>query len=239
MIADTAAELREIARAARDASGYFPALYARVTAEVAAAVEQRGFEDGRRMDELATTFARYYTRALRRESPRPRCWEASWKVVGDQDLLVVQHLLLGINAHVNHDLPQAVVDVADRGGDLAAMRGDFDAINAILASSYSQVMDDLDRATRWADEAATLGGTTAFNFSLHAARRQAWSAAERLHPLGREGRRAYLAELDRLVSALAYLVTRPAFPMSLLARLARRLENRDPRAVTAALLGER
>lgn len=37
-------------------------------------------------------------------------------------LLVVQHLLLGIEAHVNFDLPQVLVSVADREGDLAAAR---------------------------------------------------------------------------------------------------------------------
>ncbi len=50
---------------------------------------------------------------------RPRCWQASWDVAGDASLLIVQHLLLGINADVNHDLALAVVEVADQTGDLA------------------------------------------------------------------------------------------------------------------------
>lgn len=239
MIAETAEELRQIARASPDATGYFPALYSRVTTDVAAAVEERGFEDGRRMDRLATAFARYYTRALHRTIPRPRCWQATWNVVGDPNLLVVQHLLLGINAHVNHDLPQAVVEVARELGDLAAMRGDFDAINDVLASSYGRVVADLDRVARWTNEAGCLGGTAAFNFSLNRARRQAWGAAERLHGLDRDAAGGYVAELDHLVSVLAYLITRPAFPVNLLVVLARRLERSDPREVTAALLGDR
>lgn len=239
MIADTAAELREIARASTDAAGYFPALYSRITTDVAAAVERRGFEDGRRMDTLATTFASYYTRSLRGTVPRPRCWQASWDVRTETNLLVVQHLLLGINAHVNYDLPQAVVEVARGVGDLEAMRSDFNAINEVLASSYSRVVEDLDRVSRWTSEAGFLGGRAAFNFSLTAARRQAWGAAERLSVLdGQEGA-AYVAELDGLVSVLAYLITKPAFPVNFLARLARRLETRDARVVTAALLGER
>jgi hypothetical protein len=47
----------------------------------------------------------------------------------------------------------------------------------------------------------------------------------------------YLHELDRLVCVLAYLVTRPKSPGSVLVNLARRLEQRDPVKVTAALLG--
>jgi len=41
------------------------------------------------------------------------------------------------------------------------------------------------------------------------------------------------------VSVLAYLITRPVCPVALAAWLARRFEQRDPRAVTRTLLGTR
>ena len=75
-----------------------------------------------------------------------------------------------------------------------------------------------------------------FNFSLRAARAQAWSTAERLYALDEPQRRTYVAELDRLVSVLAYMITRPAFPASLFVAAARHLEERDPRKVIAVLL---
>jgi hypothetical protein len=99
------------------------------------------------------------------------------------------------------------------------------------------VLHDLDRVSRWTNEVATLGGGRLFNFSLRVARDQAWGAAGRLYPLDADGAAAYRAELDRLVSVLAFLVTRPVLPLRLLLPLARRLEERDPRTVTAALLG--
>jgi hypothetical protein len=43
--------------------------------------------------------------------------------------------------------------------------------------------------------------------------------------------------LDRLVTVLAYLVTRPPAAARPLLFLARRLEESDPRTVTRALLG--
>ncbi len=46
-----------------------------------------------------------------------------------------------------------------------------------------------------------------------------------------------MQELDRLVSTLAYLVTRPALPVRVLLLVVRRFEVRDPPRVTAALLG--
>jgi hypothetical protein len=232
-------QLRGIARAATDASGYFPALYARVTARVGERAAAGGFDDPARMDRFVACFAGYYVRAFEREVAPPRCWQATWDVAGQGDLLIVQHLLLGINAHVNHDLALAVVELADDAGDLAALRPDFDAINDVLAETYALVLRDLDRVSRWVNLAATLGGSRLFNFSLEVARDRAWGAAVRLHPLGPAERAAYRAELDDLVSVLAYLVTRPPPLVRPLVAVARRLEEHDPRRVTAALLDER
>ena len=235
-IGKVAAELRSIALEATDATGYFAALYASFTARVAASVEEKKFDDPERMERFAVAFANLYVKAFRREIPRPSCWQASWNVVENSELLILQHLLLGINAHVNHDLPQAVVAVAG-DGDLEPIRDDFNTINDLLADTNQSVIDNLDRVSRWANEAAGLGGGRAFNFSLRVARGQAWGAAGRIHALEGEARKAYIAELDRLVTVLAFLVTQPLAPVRPLVWLARRLEENDPRKVTAALLG--
>lgn len=237
MIGDTAAELRAVALAATDASGYFPALYSVVTSRIAAAIADGQFEDGPRMDRFATTFAELYVGAHADRAAAARCWRATWDVAGDRRLLIVQHLLLGINAHVNYDLAQAAVAVAGPGGDLATVRPDFDAINDVLADTYTTVIRDLDRVSRWVNVAASMGGGRVFRFSLRVARDRAWDAAVRLHGLDGDGRRRYLAELDDLVSVLAYLVANPGPVPELAARLARRLEEQDPLVVTRALLG--
>jgi len=212
-------------------------MYARVTGQIAGSIDTGRFDDGERMDKFATVFATRYVNAFRRSIPRPACWQASWDVAGDQGLLIVQHLLLGINAHVNYDLPQAVVAVARDTGDLASVRGDFDAVNDVLAATSVGVLKDLDRVSRWVSEAAALGGDRVFRFSLRVAREQAWAAAQRLYPLDGPSEQAYLVELDRLVSVLAYLITHPTLPGSVLVPVARRFEQHDPHKVIAALLG--
>ncbi|HET8621002.1 MAG TPA: DUF5995 family protein, partial [Acidimicrobiales bacterium] len=183
MIERTIDELLDVALRADDASGYFAALYVRVTSDIARCVRDRCFEDGERMERLADAFAGYYLRARRGEGPVPRCWQATWDVAGDPDLLIVQHLLLGANAHVNHDLTQAVVDVAADHGGLAAVEDDFAVVNDVLAASFTGVIRDLDRVSRWAGEAAALGGGRLFNFSMRWARSTAWETAGRLYPL--------------------------------------------------------
>jgi hypothetical protein len=237
VIRDARLELRDIALGCDDAAGYFPAMYARVTGQIASSIDNGTFDDGERMDNFATEFASRYTAAFRMTIPRPGCWQASWDVAGDEGLLIVQHLLLGINAHVNFDLPQAVVAIARDTGDLESVRTDFDAVNEVLAATSVGVLRDLDRTSRWVSEVAALGGGRVFRFSLQVARKRAWAAAQRLHRLDGPAERAYVAELDELVKVLAYLITHPTIPGSLLVPVARRFESHDPHRVVAALLG--
>jgi Family of unknown function (DUF5995) len=236
MIRETADELRTIARSCDDAAGYFPALYSQVTTRIADSIDAHVFADGDRMNVFATKFASRYTRTWKQEIPRPRCWQASFDVADDGNLLIVQQLLLGINAHVNYDLPQATAEVAREAGDLAGVRNDFDAVNDVLAEMSVGVLGELDRLSHWTSTVAALGGGRAFNFSLREARAQAWSAAERLYALDDRHQREYLADLDELVSVLAYLITRPPIPVAVLAFFARFLEQHDPKLVTAGLL---
>ena len=91
----------------------------------------------------------------------------------------------------------------------------------------------------WANAAAAMGGGQLFNFPLKAARDQAWSTAQRLFGLSPAERAAEVAELDRLVCVLAYLITKPKPPANLFVNLARRFEEHDQRVVIGALLGDR
>jgi hypothetical protein len=236
MLTDTVEALRSIALAADDASGHFPALYARVTERVQVAAASGRFDDALRMERFAETFASWYTRPhAGREVPA--CWRATFDVADDSHLMIVQHLLLGINAHVNHDLPQVVVELASERDDLTGLRADYDAVNDILAETLPEVLRSLGAVSRWVNVVAARGGVRLFDFSLGVARRQAWNAAERLRGLSAQERPAEVAELDRLVAVLAYLVAEPGRPMSWAVAVGRGLEDHDPAAVTRSLLG--
>ena len=249
MLGDTLEALRAVALASVDASGHFPAMYARVTQRVIEKAARREFDDDGRMTRFVDCFAGRYLAARSSPSSAAGCWQAGFAVAADEQMLIVQHLLLGINAHVNYDLPLTVVELAGGGGidgaataggggaDLAALRPDFDAVNAVLAETYHDLLRDLDRVTRWVGRAAAAGGGHLFNFSLHAARDQAWRTAVGLHSGDPATRSDDIGELDELASALAGLVKRPTMPFRWLVPLARRLETRDPVVVTRRLLG--
>ena len=238
MLAATIEQLRWTALEAHDASGYFAAMYARVTDRVQRAIDDGRFGDGERMAHFARTFADWYLgpRAGMRE--RPECWQIADDAAGEPRLLIVQHLLLGVNAHVNHDLPQVVVELtAGTRVPVEALRADFDAINDILAETQPAILRDLGRASGWTQLAAAAGGGRVFNFSLDRARDEAWRTAVRLHRLDPATRIVDAGELDSAVTGLSQLITAPRRPLRWLLRIPRWLEHDDPREVTTRLLG--
>lgn len=237
MLAATLEELRAVALADGSAAGYFPAMYARVTDRIRAGIADRRFADGERMERFTTTFAGWFLRARRGTGPVPDCWRATTDVADDPRLLIVQHLLLGINAHVNYDLANVVVELVPRGGDLEALHPDFDAVNDVLAETLPLVLGELARVARWTNLVAARGGGRLFDFSLGVARAQAWATAERLQRLDDDQRATEVAALDELVCVLAHLVSRPGAPVSWLAAVGRRFEDHDPTRVTRQLLG--
>ena len=147
-------------------------------------------------------------------------------------------LVAGAEQPSEHPIATAIVEGARVRGVPIPPARDFDTVNDVLAASFTSVIRDLDRVSRWASEAAALGGGLLFNFSMRWARATAWDSAQRLEPLDAAGRRDYVHQLDEWVSTLAYLITQPSLPVALLARLGRRLEMHDPVLVTRVLLGE-
>ena len=87
--------------------GFFAILYRQVTARVREGILSGRFQDGARMERLDVAFANRYLEALEQyrlgEQPS-RCWLAAFQGASSWRLLVLQHLLLGMNAHINLDL---------------------------------------------------------------------------------------------------------------------------------------
>ena len=237
MIRETADELRTIAQSCNDAAGYFPAMYSRVTTQIANSIDAHMFADGDRMNVFATEFASRYTRAFTQEIPRASCWQASWDVADDGNLLIVQQLLLGINAHVNYDLPQAVAEVAPRNRRprrcaprlrRRQRRAGRHVGGSAPRARPAVALDQYGRGSRRRSPRST-------SHSAKRARRHGTRLSACTHSTT-SNEREYVAELDGLVSVLAYLITRPPIPVAVLAFFARLLEQHDPKLVTAGLL---
>jgi hypothetical protein len=102
-------------RAAGDGRRYFHATYLRTTRAVAEEIDRGGFADGDWMARWDLAFAQLYVDALAADLAGRRV-PAPWRVAFDTarqrpDLPPLRHVLFGMNAHINYDLPQALVAV--------------------------------------------------------------------------------------------------------------------------------
>jgi hypothetical protein len=210
-----------IARSRREASrlGYFAILYRGVTAAVRDGIAAGRFDDGPRMERLDVTFANRYLAAVERHrqgEATSRCWTTAFTAAAQWRPVVLQHLLLGMNAHINLDLGVAAA-LTCPGDRLPALRRDFDEINDILAAMLNGVQDRLGRISPWMGLVDRLGGRTdeaVLHWSIQKAREAAWNLARRLAPLRPARLDAEVRAVDGLVDLLAHGVRYPGWLLS-------------------------
>ncbi len=161
--------------------GYFAALYHRVTCRVRDGIVNSEFDDNNRMERLDVLFANLYIEAWHQYQNKQKP-SSSWKIAFDTAKnkgVIMQHLLLGINAHINLDLGLATARTM-QGYSLYEIRKDYNTINAVLASMIDLVQDELlkvspllfllDNFGKSFDEKLT-------QFSIVTAREGAWQFA--------------------------------------------------------------
>jgi hypothetical protein len=224
--------------AANDRAGYFAVLYHRVTKEVAASIARGEFEDGARMEQLDVNFANHYIRAYEqwRAGRAPvASWRLAFEAAADRLPLVLQHLLLGMNAHINFDLGLASLETM-KGCDLEDLHPDFNEINRILGSMIALVEDRLTRVNpllrllhlRWIRSDDLL-----VRFSIEAAREGAWQFALELNQKDDRESAACVQRRDALIAALGQTIARPCtLSLRLMIQLIRLFE---PRKVTTVI----
>jgi hypothetical protein len=152
--------------------------------------------------------------------------------------MILQHLLLGMNAHINFDLPIATVASAN-GAGLSSLQGDFDIINDILAAMLDEVQDAVNDFSPLLDLLDRVGGRTdeeLCTFSIVTARDEAWHEAVRLSAENDDRRTRSILSLDRRVAILGERIILPGGPCGLAIDLIARTERSDVRAITDALL---
>jgi hypothetical protein len=182
--------LRDLDRALDDADGlkWFNLLYLRVTGAVRDRIAAGDFSNPVWMAKLDVHFARYYFEALeawQNGRPVPACWRALFQRRGEAAIARAQFALAGVNAHINHDLALALVDVFEETGAEPFHGGvqylDYTSLNPTLSALVDEAReqwmvrlpgDGLPAVTHLQDVFAA--------WSLTAAREAAWTNAELL-----------------------------------------------------------
>jgi hypothetical protein len=188
-------------------TGYFAALYYKVTVRVKQGIAAGEFEDGARMEKLDVVFASRYLDALADwENKREvtASWQTAFNATGKRYVLLLQHLLMGINAHINLDLGIAAATIA-KGYPLADIKKDFATINTIIASLTYEMLNDLSRVS----PLLSLLGLHATNyvsvlvqFSIGNARDGAWSFAEDLSAKTSDDYDQLITDRDKTIAQL-------------------------------------
>jgi hypothetical protein len=207
--------------------GYFAALYREVTSAVGDGIRRGWFADGPRMERFDVIFANRYLEAwTRHEAGEPA--GTAWRVAFGADRafwpVVLQHLLLGMNAHINFDLGLAAAETAP-GTAIDGLKPDFDRINELLVGLVGDVENRLARVwppLRWLEGFAGGVDEAVVNFSLRCARDCAWSLATALaaEP-DADARAARVKEADECAAVIGQRILHPGFQTGLILRWVR------------------
>lgn len=201
-------------RRERSRLGYFAALYRKVTLRVKEGIQKDEFEDNARMEKFDVIFANRYLEAIHQHwhGVKPtRAWQLCFAACRDRNPVVLQHLLMGMNAHINLDLGISAA-LTSPGSDLPSLQNDFNKINSVLASLVNSVKSELTQI--WPllgplDEMAGVTEDVMINFSMDKARNQAWRTAEKIAPLPLDQRDPEIAEVDHWVGNFGQVIWKP------------------------------
>ena len=194
--------------------GFFAALYRKVTLKVQEGIQIGRFENGPLIERLDVIFANRYLSALSSFLQRQRptnCWMVAFEAAGTFRPIILQHLLLGINAHINFDLGIATAQTAP-GSQITSIKRDFDEINKILAGLMLEVENEINQVSPWInflDHIDPSLDRAIINFSLDKAREAAWNNAVQLASISPQNWGPMLDLLDLKATALGNLVRHP------------------------------
>jgi hypothetical protein len=223
-------------------AGYFAAMYLGVTRVVMDGLNGSLFTTPERLVNLTCVFAQRYVDAWHVHEAGGRAttsWEVAFRAAGEWRPTVLQHLLLGMNAHINLDLGIASAQVAP-GDAIGELRTDFDQINNVLAGLIHTIQGELNRISpfyRFVDDVSGSVDRAVINFSIARARAEAWKLATFLAAANPTAAAKRIADQDRLVGALGSTILRPGAVTSSGLLAVRITEKRSPAAIIDILSG--
>ena len=221
--------LRALA-AGGDPARFFLGTYLRTTEAIGIALDAGLFEDGEWVARWGVDFAELYLDALDAHRSDPASPAAPWRLAfgADPGLPLEAHVLLGMNAHINFDLPQSLLrvippgDFADR--DLLARRErDHERIDDVLAAQVSTEDVALERAggrRTLLDRVLAPANRRASRLFLRESRRKVWANTLALHLARLQGPADLAVCLADLEAASAARVADLLRPGPVLLRLA-------------------
>lgn len=199
-----------------------------MTVAVKEKIAEGYFEDNARMERLDVIFANRYLKAHHgwvNKQAITSSWKLAFETTKRWRPLVIQHLFVGMNAHIGLDLGIAAATVQTE--NIESLKGDFDKINEVLGALTGTVQDELaqiftpmkllDRLAGGADEKIA-------GFAMEIARDAAWKVALDYSKTAEQERAAYLSARDKTVCAFGQKIVSPGRWINFLTALIRLME---------------
>lgn len=225
----------------RSPVGYFAALYRGTTQQIKAMINEGGFEDGERIERLDVVFASRYIAAYdayRQGGQTTDAWAVAFQAASSVQPSILQHLLLGMNAHINLDLGIATAQVCP-GTSILAIRDDFNKVNEVMSANTTLIdhtMARLSPVSRLIEWAGGKEEDEFVYFNVMIARLGAWSLAEDLALCQPSQYESTILKKDQQVAAIGRKIWQPGSFLGLAARVVRMTEERDVQRVIEILL---
>jgi hypothetical protein len=186
-IDDVIARMVSINSALPSADGVacFNRMYLEVTQGVAQDVKQGSFGDPAFVTRLDVVFANMYFAAVDALSGPQPGWPVAWEPLlaarSSPGIEPIQFALAGMNAHINHDLPIAVVTTCTQLGTApedGAHHADYQKVDALLDASEQSIRESFEPTdVRDADHHVAAVANLVSNWSITEARDVAWDTA--------------------------------------------------------------
>lgn len=225
--------------AANSRQAYFATLYRQMTVAVQQGILSGMFEDAARMEKLDVIFAsRYITawQAYHQNQPATNSWEHAFNAA-KKPLTVIQHLLLGINTHINLDLSIAAAAVAP-DASIHFLKKDFEKINDIISTLSNTVQEKLSHIwwpMKWLTSISNGSEKAVLSFSIQKARQASWANAVALATMNDQQRKEYVHKMDTVVLAIGKKIESPGTIAQLVLTPVRWLEYKEVKRVAELL----
>jgi hypothetical protein len=200
---------------AGDGVSCFTQLYLDVTRGVQAELAGASFADPTFLAHLDVVFAGLYFDALDAKKP-PRAWAPLFEARSRRGIAPLQFAIAGMNAHINRDLPLALVASWHELGVKPTGRKDYERVNDLLEQVEAKVKDRyLSGPLRWLDRALhrfdRLDDVVAM-WNVRRARDAAWTNADALWALRHDPALSarFVETLDRTVGFAGRGLLQPA-----------------------------
>jgi hypothetical protein len=173
---------------AKDSRAVFSYAYVTLTRTMANKLDEAKFRHPEWVVSLAEHFADRYFAALDAwdapHEPVPEAWKIVFDTIRLKRTSVLEDLVLGMTAHIVHDLPISLVEVGLSATDGESYIYDFHHMNDVLAIDIQPIADGVtaryEPFFRWIDHLERRHTLVLTNFGFRMSRGVAWYNANRL-----------------------------------------------------------